>query len=98
MIEKYWCNEDNKVYTIDDIMRDYPEFKNEYQTPEEYLSCCMWYNNGALYALSDRIQKVERDINRKKATGKKYGFEYVEEELSELRAELSELNRLYFET
>lgn len=93
----YWCNEDDMVYSLDDIRKDYPEFKNEYQSFGEYLDGCMWWNNGALYPLTDRIKELQTMYDRKQMIGYKYGFELVDEELDGLRSELDELKRLYEE-
>ena len=58
----------------------------------------MWWNNGALYSLRDRMKELQHDIDRKKVIGCKYGYELVDEEITQLQDELSELNRLYLET
>lgn len=97
MTALYWCNEDDKVYTIEDIKRDYPEFRNEYQTFGEYLDGCMYWNNGALYPLRDRVTELQLDYNRKLDIGHRYGFELVDDELTELKAELDNLTRLFAE-
>ena len=93
----YWCNEDDKVYTLEDIKKDYPEFRNEYQTFGEYIDGCMYWNNGALYPLRDRVSVLQLEYNRKKAIGETYGFELVDEELAELEADLNRFRRLFAE-
>ena len=93
----YWCNEDDKVYTLAEIKKDYPEFRNEYETFGEYLNGCMYWNNGALYPLRDRVNVLQMEYNRKLAIGQKYGYELVDDELSELKEELDNFKRLYSE-
>ena len=57
----------------------------------------MYWNNGALYPLRDRVNVLQMEYNRKLAIGQKYGYELVDDELSELKEELDNFKRLYSE-
>lgn len=102
MDKYYWNVETQEIETLESIMESYDR---EYAymafgdgSPEAYIECSMWWNNGALYSLRDRMQELQHDIDRKKIIGYKYGAELVDEELEQLQGELAELNRLYLET
>jgi len=102
MDKYYWNVETQEAEAIETIMESYDREKSYMAfgdgSPEAYLECSMWWNNGALMSLRDRMQELQHNIDRKKVIGNKYGHELVDEELTILQDELSELNRLYLET
>ena len=102
MDKYYWNIETQEAEAIETIMESYDGEKSYMAfgdgSPEAYIECSMWWNNGALMSLRDRMQELQHNIDRKKTIGYKYGMELVDEELEELQTELSELNRLYLET
>jgi len=102
MDKYYWNIETQEAEPLEIIMESYDREKSYMAfgdgSPEAYIECSMYWNNGALMSLRDRMQELQHNIDRKKTIGYKYGMELVDEELEELQTELSELNRLYLET
>jgi len=92
MTNLYWNMEADKVETGDSIKADYFDmFASDYDNFSDYLSACMYWNNGALIPLREKIDRIERRLAR-------YGDMLEADEIEELTAELAELNRLYIET
>ena len=102
MDKYYWNIETQEAEAIETIMESYDREKSYMAfgdgSPDAYIECSMWWNNGALMSLRDKMQELQHNIDRKKTIGYKYGMELVDEELALLQDELSELNRLYLET
>lgn len=86
----YWNNETDEVVTMEDLMQSFPLFGNEYESFDDYVSACQWYNNGALCHLYKHIQNLEHDLIR-------FSEWYDDEEKESIRHEVSRLNQMYFE-
>lgn len=87
----FWNNEADKVETLEDIRSSFDLFAEEYESFPDYLSACMWYNNGALTYLCKHVEKLRSDLNR---------FEefYDDDERQALRKEIRDLEKIYLET
>lgn len=87
----YWNNETDSVETLEDIRKSYDLFGEEYETFPDYLSACMWYNNGALTYLCSHVSKMKNDLIR---------FEefYESSEREAIMQEIEQLEKLYLET
>ena len=86
----YWCNETDSVITEDDVRESYKLFNDEYDSFPDYLSACMYYNNGSLSDLSSHIQSLKRDLNRGSA-------DYYDDEKTAIKEEIKRLEKLYLE-
>ena len=53
----------------------------------------MWFNNGVLIDVSDRVREVKEELNRKMTLANKYGMDEYIDELAELLEELDTLNK-----
>lgn len=60
----YWNNEMDVVESTRTIRESYEEFCNDGQSFDEYLTGCMWWNNGALTPLRDYITTLKLRRNR----------------------------------
>jgi len=85
-MEKYYFNnETDAIESLDVIRSDYYDvFGQGYDTFEDYLTACQWYNNGALTPVSVELKRVKRELNEKLMLANKYGYEEYSEELAEL--------------
>lgn len=94
-MNKYYYNTESEVLeSIDTIRSDYELFKGEeYESFEDYLTACMWYENGVLIDVSDRIREVKEELNQKMELANKYGMDEYMDELAELLEELDTLNK-----
>lgn len=101
MDKYYWNSETGEVETLSTIMESYDREKAYMAfgdgSPEAYIECSMYWNNGALHSLRDRIGELQAEYDRKKNIGYRYGFELVDDEIENIRSELYELNQLYLE-
>lgn len=90
----YHNNETDAVESTGDVRRAYEQFGDEYTTFSDFLSACMWWNNGALTPISDYITKLE----------KRLGFithcaiisnewELYQDEIDNLTQEIEQLNK-----
>lgn len=94
-MNKYYYNTESEVLeSIDTIRSDYELFKDEeYDSFEDYLTACMWYENGVLIDVSDRIREVKEELNQKMELANKYGMDEYIDELAKLLEELDTLNK-----
>ena len=93
-MNKYYYNtESGKLENIDTIRSDFGLFDSEYDSFEDYLTSCMWFNNGVLIDVSDRVREVKEELNRKMELANKYGMDEYIDELAELLEELDTLNK-----
>ena len=59
----YYCNEDDRILSTDELRHDYYEmFGEEYESFDDYLSACMYWNNGALTPLADHVSAVRKRL------------------------------------
>ena len=91
MTTLYWNNETDTVETMEDLRRDYGLFAEEYQSFDDFVSACQWYNNGALEPLYKHISKLENELE-------KYSDYYDDSEKESIRNEIETLKRMYLET
>lgn len=94
-MNKYYYNtESDELESIDTIRSDYELFKSEeYESFEDYLCACMWYENGVLIDVSDRVREVKEELNQKMELANKYGMDEYIDELAKLLEELDTLNK-----
>lgn len=94
-MNKYYYNtESGKLENIDTIRSDYYEFfESEHDSFEDYLTSCMWFNNGVLIDVRDRVREVKEELNRKMELANKYGMDEYIDELAILLEELDTLNK-----
>lgn len=92
---KYYYNtEIDEIESVDTIRSDYYDlFGQDYETFDEYLACCMTYNNGVLIDVSDRLREVKQELNRKLALARKYGMDEYEDEIINLMADMDRLSK-----
>ena len=89
----YWNNETDAIETTKTIRESYEEFRNDWETFDEYLNGCMWWNNGALTPLRDYITNLKhrRDrIERLMSNDTEY-LEMYDDEYTALTALIAEL-------
>ena len=87
----YFMNETQSVVSETDIKRNYEEFKSEYESYSDYHSKCMYWNNGELTPIEEKIASVKREIARKEAFDSESDVEFFAEDISELRSFLDYL-------
>ena len=85
-MEKYYLNnETDAIESLYVIRSDYYDvFGQDYDTFDDYLTACQWYNNGALTPVSVELKRVKRELNEKLMLSRKYGYEEYAEELADL--------------
>ena len=59
----YFENETQSVVSEDRIKAEYEEFGQDYDTFSDYLSACMYWNNGTLTPIHEKINAIYRQIN-----------------------------------
>lgn len=85
MKQYYYNSEIDEIQSIDTVRTDYYDvFGQDYDTFEQYLSACMYYNNGVLHDVTDKLRDVKRELNRKLALARKYGYDEYEDEILSL--------------
>lgn len=85
----YHVNETDEIISTDTLRTDYYDvFANDYDTFDDYVKACMWYNNGELTPVEKKLDDVKRELNRKLALADTYGYSEYADELTELLAEL----------
>ena len=61
----YWDNETDSIVTEKELHENYERFSmKDYDSFDDYIMACMWFNNGSLTPLESHIEKVKRDLNR----------------------------------
>ena len=86
-------NETDTVESISDIRRSYDRFGDEYDTFQDYLSACMWWNNGALTPLEDYASSLEKQLAHLQHCAIIHdAWELYQDEIDELMAELEQLS------
>ena len=94
MSKYYWNSEIDEIESVDTIRTDYYDlFGQEYDTFDEYLSACMYYNNGVLHDVTDRKRDVKRELNRKLMLAKKYGMDEYIDEICDLMEQMDTLGK-----
>lgn len=98
----YYCIEDGNIVTEETLRSEWMEEKqlDHFMTDTftAFLECCSYRNNGSLQTITERITYLRRTIARKESIVDEYGEYGIDDELYNLRSELSELTRLYSET
>ena len=93
----YYCNEDDRVLSREDLRLEFDSFQAEgeyvVETFSDYLEGCMWYNNGALTPLLNHIDNLKRKLSRVRS----YGDPDNDDWIDSLSAQIDEYNKLYLE-
>lgn len=93
----YYCNEDDRILSTDDIRQEFDMFRLEGQyigeTFSDYLKGCMWYNNGALTPLLNHIDYLKRELSRVRS----YDDSDNDDWLDNLSAQIAECEKYYLE-
>ena len=53
----YYNIEAQQIETEEAIKKDYALFGSEYESYKDFLSACMWYNNGSLIPIQEGFTK-----------------------------------------
>ena len=94
MSKYYYNSEMDEIESLDTIRSDYYDvFGNEYDTFEDYLSACMYYNNGVLTDVTDKLRDIKRELNRKLELARKYGYDEYEDEILALLERMDMFSR-----
>ena len=90
----YHVNETDEIISTDTLRSDYYEtFENDYQTFDDYVKACMWYNNGELTPVEDKLTQIKRELNRTLSLADAYGWDEYADELTELLAEMHRFSK-----
>lgn len=89
----YHNNETDAVESTGDVRKAYKEFGSEYATFDDFLSACMWWNNGALTPISDYIAKLEKRLGHITHSAIMHDeWELYQDEIDNLTQEIDRLN------
>ena len=89
----YYSTEYDEVITEDNLREYWTEFSPEYETFSDYVSACMWYNNGNLIPLETKIDSLKKLLARAEYNVDKYGCpEEYADEIEQLNAEINMLS------
>lgn len=91
MSKLYWNSEADTVETLEKIRSAYDLFSPEYESFDYFLSACMYWNNGALVPLNEKIDRLQRRLDR-------YGNSLDIEEIEEITQEINSYKKLFSET
>ena len=93
----YFCNEDDRILATSDLRAEFDMFRSEGsyldESFDEYLTGCMYWNNGALTPLLNHIDNLRRDLARVKSYDDPDNDEWVEN----LSAQITECEKYYLE-
>lgn len=93
----YHCVEDDRILSTEQLRSDFEGFQLEGayvgETFDDYLTGCMWWNNGALTPLLDHLADLRRDLARVKS----YGDPDDDEWIDTLSAQIAECEKCYLE-
>jgi len=90
----YFNNETDEIESLDTIRSDYYDlFGDDYDSLEDYITACQWYNNGTLTPVSVRLARVKRELNRKLMLAQKYGYDEYADELADLLEQMDVLSK-----
>lgn len=87
----YWNNETDEIETIDKIRSAYDLFAPEYGCFDYFLAGCMYWNNGSLVPLNEKIARLQKRLDR-------YGNSLEQDEIDELTQEINDYKKLFSET
>ena len=63
-MQYFFNTESGRIENLDDVRKDFELFHSEYETFDNFLTACMYYNNGALIPLRMHIQRLESQLKR----------------------------------
>jgi len=93
----YYCNEDDRILSTEELRQEFDMFRSEGsyldETFDEYLSGCMYQNNGSLIPLSDHLNHLRRELSRVRSYNNPDNDDWIET----LTAQISECERYYKE-
>lgn len=86
-MREFYCTEDERVYTEDEIRSYYEEDRNEHETFAEYLQCCLNNYGGALIEITS-VPKEKNYVRYEEGRGyifhtKAEGIDWTVENLGE---------------
>ena len=91
----YWSNETDDIISEDVFRSDYYEqFNDDDMTYDEYLAHSMYFNNGALYDVTDKYRDAKRALNEKLMLARKYGYDEYADELIDLLEQVDRFGKL----
>lgn len=97
MMKYYYCNEDDRVLSREDLRLEFESFQSEGgyegETFSDYLEGCMWWNNGALTPLLNHVDNLKQKLARVRS----YGDPDNDDWICSLSAQIAEYNKLYLE-
>ena len=77
----YWENETQEVISEAKVKAEFSMFGHDYESYSDYLSACMYWNNGSLTPLAEKISSVKKEILRKESLND----EFYSEDVAELK-------------
>lgn len=93
----YYCNEDDRILSTDDIRQEFDMFRSEgeYQgvSFSDYLTGCQWFNNGALTPLLNHVDSLKRELSRVRS----YGDPDNDEWIADLSVRIAECEKYFLE-
>ena len=92
-MKAYYDNEMNTIVSEDEIRGCFESDNAGFETFSEYLTACMYYENGSLIPLPEKIDGLKRELARMEYTSIHCGFpEEYREEIGILREEIKQLS------
>ena len=89
----YYCNENQVVIDKNELCMCFQIDNAGHESFSEYLESCMYYNNGSLIPLPEKIDELKRELARMEYTSIRCGFpEEYREEIGMLRGEIKQLS------
>ena len=93
----YHCVEDDRILSTNELLAEFEQFRSEGSYLDEsfadYLTGCMWYNNGSLTPLLNHIDNLRRDLARVESRNDPDDADW----LDTLRGQIAECERYYLE-
>lgn len=89
-MKAYYNTETRIIETEREILESFNLFRSEYETETDFLSACMWYNNGVLIGIDSHIRNLENDYRNE--------YEFMDEtERKSVQNEIDTIRKLYLE-
>ena len=93
----YHCVEDDRILSTNELLAEFNEFQSEGSYLDEsfkdYLSGCMYWNNGSLTPLFEHLSRLRRDLARVKSRNDPDDSDWIET----LSAQVAECEKYYLE-
>lgn len=89
----YYCNENQVVMDKSELYMYFSIDPAGHESFSDYLESCMYYNNGSLIPLPEKIDGLKRELARMEYTSIHCGYpEEYREEIGMLREEIRQLS------